>query len=261
MDKSLYKGIWVFAEQRNGQLDESPLELLAKANELKEVNGDEITALLLGSDVAPLAEELIAYGADRVIVVDNENLKEYKTVPYAEAAVQAIEKYKPSIFLLGATVTGRDLGPRIMAKLGTGLTADCLDLSLDEDGTLIQTKPSYGGNIMCTILIPEHRPQMATVRPKVFTKLERDDARQGEIIAEHFDVADDTSYEIVKSAPKEKSGASIDKADIIVAGGRGLKQKEDLNMLQELADLIGGQVGCSRPLVDDGWMTHDDQIG
>lgn len=261
MDKSLYKGIWVYAEQKNGVLSETPLELLAKASELKKVSGEEITALLLGSDVKVLAGELIAYGADQVVIADHPALKEYHTISYAEAAKQIIEKYKPSIVLLGATTTGRDLAPRIMAKLGTGLTADCLDLSLDENGILVQTKPSYGGNIMCMIVIPEHRPQMATVRPKVFSVLEKDEKRTGKVICEDIDITADKDVEILKTTMKTAAKDPIDKADIIVAGGRGIKDKEELSMLEELSELIGARVGCSRPLVDEGWMTHEDQIG
>ncbi|WP_333792072.1 electron transfer flavoprotein subunit alpha/FixB family protein [Muricomes intestini] len=261
MDKSLYKGIWIFAEQKEGILNGTPLELLAKAIELKKINGDEITALLLGNHVEPLADTLISYGADQVIVIDHPVLKEYKTIPYTEATVKMIKKYKPSIFLFGATTIGRDLAPRIMARLGTGLTADCLDLKLEKDGTLVQTKPSYGGNIMCTITIPDHRPQMSTVRPKVFTAIHAEPGRTGKIVLENIDVTEDESTQVLSVSPKETNGEPIDKAEIIVAGGRGIKAKEELALLEELAKLIGGRVAVSRPLVDEKWMTHEDQIG
>lgn len=261
MDKSLYKGIWVYAEQKDGVLSDTPLELLSKAVELKKVSGEEVTALLLGSGVRETAKELIAYGADRVIMADHPALRKYHTVPYAEAAKQIIEKHKPSIVLLGATAVGRDLAPRIMAKLGTGLTADCLDLDVDEDGILVQTKPSYGGNIMCTIVIPEHRPQMATVRPRVFSALEKNTQRTGDIICENIEICEDERVEILEITMKASSKDPIEKAEVIVAGGRGIKKKEELSMLAELAELIGARVGCSRPLVDEGWMTHEDQIG
>jgi electron transfer flavoprotein alpha subunit len=261
MDKALYKGIWIYAEQKEGGLMETPLELLAKAVELKKISGEEVTALLLGDKVKSLEDILISYGADRVITVEHPVLKTYKTIPYTDAAVKVIEKYKPSVFLLGATAIGRDLAPRIMARLGTGLTADCLDLNMEEDGTLIQTKPSYGGNIMCTITIPMHRPQMSTIRPGVFIPRIKDPKRNGHIIHEMIEVEDDNRTEVISIIPKGLSGKSIHKAEVIVAGGRGIKGREELELLKELADLIGGKVGVSRPLVDEGWMTHEEQIG
>ncbi len=261
MDISLYKGIWIFAEQKEGVLIETSLELLAKAVELKRIGGEEITALLLGEAVAGLEDVLISYGADQVIIVEHPVLKTYKTIPYADAAVKVINKYKPSVFLLGATAIGRDLAPRIMARLGTGLTADCLDLSMEKEGTLIQTKPSYGGNIMCSITIPMHRPQMSTVRPKVFSPMIEETHRKGNIIHESIDLAEDNRTQVMSVIPKASSGQSIDKAEVIVAGGRGIKDKTEMALLEELAELIGGRVGVSRPLVDEGWMNHEEQIG
>lgn len=261
MNKDLHKGIWVYAEHKGAVLSEATLELLTKALELKEACGEEITALLLGNHVKAMADTLIAYGADRVIVVDNPDLEEYMTRPYAEVVASVVEKYKPNIFLLSATTTGRDLAPRVMAKLGTGLTADCLDLSTDKTGVLVQTKPSYGGNIMCTITIPEHRPQMATVRPKVFEIAPPCTERTGICLEENVHIRREEDVEILGITTREKSGKSIEEAEIIVAGGRGLKDKKDLEVLEELATLVKGQVGCTRPLVDEGWMSHEGQIG
>lgn len=261
MNKNLYKGIWVYAEQKGAVLSEATLELLTKAMELKEACGEEITALLLGKNVKTMADILIAHGADRVLIVENPALEEYMTRPYAEAVAGVVDKYKPNIFLLSATTTGRDLAPRVMAKLGTGLTADCLDLSTNDKGVLVQTKPSYGGNIMCTITIPEHRPQMATVRPKVFEIAPPCEKRTGTILEEEVHIRKEEDIEIIGMTAKEKSDKSIENEKIIVAGGRGLKDKKDLQILEELATLIDGRVGCTRPLVDVGWMFHEDQIG
>jgi electron transfer flavoprotein alpha subunit len=188
MDIKDYSGIWVFAEQSEGVLSSVPLELLGKAVELKKETNEEITSVLLGSNISSLAQKLINFGSDRVIIVDSENLKDYTTISYAEVIHSLAQKYKPSIFLIGATSIGKDLAPRVMAKLQTGLTADCLDLSIDQDGNLVQTKPSYGGNIMCKIVIPNHRPQMTTLRPKVFTPIQERKNAEGIIIKEDISV-------------------------------------------------------------------------
>jgi electron transfer flavoprotein alpha subunit len=251
----------VFAEQYGGDLSETPLELLGKAAELRARSGEEVTAVLLGDGVAALADKLLRYGADRVLLAEHRTLAEYKTRPYTAALSTLVEKHKPSVFLFGATSLGRDLAPRVMARLGTGLTADCLDLDIGTDGVLIQTKPSYGGNILCTITVPERRPQMATVRPHVFPTPVPAERAQGEIVCETLDVPADNDYETLERRPRVCAGIPLDKANVIVAGGRGVKTKEDLDMLAELARLLGGRVACSRPLVDCGWMTHDDQVG
>jgi electron transfer flavoprotein alpha subunit len=215
----------------------------------------------MGNDVDALAPELIARGANKVIVVNDPALAEYSARPYQAALTQLVEKYKPSILLYGATPLGRDLAPRLMITLDTGLTADAIDLGYDEDDVFYQTTPAYGGKILAHIVILEKRPQMATVHCKMFAPLEADPARTGEIVKETVQVEADPDYQVVEFVPDENVEVNIAASDVIVAGGRGIKSEDDLKKLQELADLFGGQVGVSRPLVDNGWMPHSRQIG
>ena len=261
MTKNEANGIWVFAEQKNGVLDKTPLELISKALELKQTTGEEVTALLVGSDVAELADTLIAYGADKVIVAENENLKSYSGRPYQKVVADITAKYKPSIFIFPATAQGRDLAPRVMCTLGTGLTADAVDLGFDDEGAFVQTTPAFGGSLLAHIAIPELRPQMVTVRAHVFDALEPDFSRKGEVIVETVEVEADSNYEVLSVQEKVKNGVAIHEAEVLVAGGRGIKKEEDLDELRELANLIGGEIACSRPLVDDGWLDHSLQIG
>ena len=261
MAKEDYKGIWIFAEQQNGVLNPVTLELLAKAQELKAHNGEDIYAILLGSDVKALAPTLIVHGADKVIVAEDAALASYSARPYQQAMTQLAEKYKPSIILYGATSLGRDFAPRVMVSLKTGLTADAIDLGYDEDDVFYQTTPAYGGSILAHIVILECRPQMATVRPKMFVPLEADESRKGEIITETVSVDAEDSYEVLDVTQKISDHEPIDKASLLVCGGRGIKSEEDLKMLGELAELLGGQVAASRPIVDNGWLPHEEQIG
>lgn len=256
-----YSGIWVFSEQIDGQLSKVSFELLGKAVELKKETNEEITSVLLGSNVSSLAQILINFGSDKVIIVDSPNLKEYKTISYSKVLYELAVKYKPSIFLIGATSIGKDLAPRVMAKLQTGLTADCLDLSIDQDGNLVQTKPSYGGNIMCKIIMPNHRPQMTTLRPKVFNPIEERKKAEGIIIKEDILVEEEKDYVILETIQQQTGGLTIEEAEIIVAAGRGIGEKDNINLIQELADAMGGKLGASRPLVDNGWIEPYDQIG
>lgn len=227
----------------------------------KQTTGEEVTALLIGSDVAELTDTLIAYGADKVIVAENENLKSYSGRPYQKVVADITAKYKPSIFIFPATAQGRDLAPRVMCTLGTGLTADAVDLGFDDEGAFVQTTPAFGGSLLAHIAIPELRPQMVTVRAHVFDALEPDHSRKGEIIVETVDVEADSDYEVLSVQEKVKNGVAIHEAEVLVAGGRGIKKEEDLDELRELANLIGGEIACSRPLVDDGWLDHSLQIG
>ena len=261
MAKEDYKGIWIFAEQQNGVLHPAVEELLAKAQELKAHNGETISAVLLGDGVKSLAADLIAQGADQVIVAENAALRDYSARPYQQALTQLAEKYKPSIILYGATSLGRDLAPRVMVSLRTGLTADAIDLGYDEDDVFYQTTPAYGGSILAHIVILECRPQMATVRPKIFAPLEPDFTRTGAVIAESVEVVCEDAYEVLSVEPKAVNGTPIDKANVLVCGGRGIKSEDDLASLRELAGLLGGQIAASRPLVDNGWLSHDEQIG
>lgn len=261
MAKEDYKGIWVFAEQRGGVLNPVTLELLAKAQELKEHDGESVSAILFGQNVSGMAQELIAHGADRVIVAEHEALASYSARPYQQAMAQLAEKYKPSIILYGATSLGRDFAPRVMVSLKTGLTADAIDLGYDEDGVFYQTTPAYGGSILAHIVILECRPQMATVRPKIFVPLEADTTRKGDIISESVSLEVEDGYEVISTEERKTEGTPIDKAQLLVCGGRGIKNEADLQMLRELAELLGGQLAASRPLVDNGWLSHDEQIG
>ena len=263
MGKEAYKDIWVFAEQEDGVLSGTTFELLAKAHDLKAKLGgtDAVVAVLLGSGVAGLARTLFAYGAEKVIVAENDALAQYSARPYEKALVQLCEKRKPSIFLFAASVQGRDVAPRVMCSLRTGLTADAIDLDVDEEGTFVQTTPNFGGNILSHIAIPEKRPQMVTVHPRVFEPFEPKEGATGELITETVDVEPDSDYVVVESTKKVYDGKPIDECDVLVAGGRGIKSEEDLEQLRKLAGLIGGELACSRPLCDCGWMPHEEQIG
>ncbi len=263
MGKEAYKDIWVFAEQEDGVLSGTTFELLAKAHDLEAKLGgtDAVVAVLLGSGVAGLAPTLFAYGAEKVIVAENDALAQYSARPYEKALVQLCEKRKPFIFLFAASVQGRDVAPRVMCSLRTGLTADAIDLDVDEEGTFVQTTPNFGGNILSHIAIPEKRPQMVTVHPRVFEPFEPKEGATGELITETVDVEPDSDYVVVESTKKVYDGKPIDECDVLVAGGRGIKSEEDLEQLRKLAGLIGGELACSRPLCDCGWMPHEEQIG
>ena len=256
-------GIWVFAEQEKGTLSPTTFELLAKSADLKAKLGgtDTITAVLLGNNVAGLADTLFAYGAEQVLLAEHENLAEYSARPYEKVLVDLCEKHHPSIFLFAASAQGRDVAPRVMCDLRTGLTADAIDLDVDEDGTFVQTTPNFGGNILSHIAIPVKRPQMVTVHPKVFQPNETKTGAAGPVIVETVDVAADEDYMVLESQPKQLDGKPIDSCEVLVAGGRGIKSPEDVAQLKELAELLGGELACARPLVDNGWLPHEKQIG
>jgi electron transfer flavoprotein alpha subunit len=259
--KAECNGIWVFAEQKAGILDTTPLELLAKAVELKSILGEPVTAVVAGDRVAHLAETLIAHGADTVIAAENENLSSYSARPYEKVLSELCRKYKPSIFIFAATAQGRDLAPRVMCSLGTGLTADAVELGVDDEGTFVQTTPAFGGSLLAHISIPELRPQMVTVRAHVFDPLPADSARKGQVIVEVVAAERDSCYEVLEEVPKTSSGVAINDAEVLVSGGRGIKSQADLEALRTLASLMGGELACSRPLVDVGWLDHELQIG
>ena len=265
MNLSDYKGIAVFAEQRDGQLQNVGLELLGKARELAEnLDTKEVTAILIGSEIEGLAKELIAFGADRVLVVDKPELKYYDTEAYAQAFKAVIEAKKPEIVLFGATTLGRDLAPRVSSRMTTGLTADCtkLEISADENKRLEMTRPAFGGNLMATIICPNHRPQMSTVRPGVMQKIAKDEAREG--VVEKFDFALDQSklkVKVLEVVKEEKNKIDITEAKILVSGGRGIGSAENFKNLQAVAEQIGAEVSASRAAVDAGYMDHDRQVG
>ena len=262
MDKSLYKDVYVFVEQREGKIQNVALELLSKARELADKLHENVNAVLLGYNIADRANDLFAYGADKVIYVEDRELEEYITEPYAQAITRVIETKKPSIFLIGATPIGRDLGPRLSARITTGLTADCTGLDISDEGDLMMTRPAFGGNLMATILCKEHRPQMSTVRPGVMRMQPKDESRKGEI--ERMTVAFDKSkfkVRVLENVKKEKELVDITEARILVSGGRGVGCKEGFESLQKLADTLNAEVSSSRAMVDAGVMPHDRQVG
>ena len=253
------KNIWVFCEQRDSELQSVALELLGVARELAAVTGEKVGALLLGHHVAERAGELIAHGADEVYVADDANLEFYTTEAYAQAVYQIVKTYEPNVLMFGATSIGRDLAPRLSARLHTGLTADCTKLEMDEEGNLFMTRPAFGGNLMATIICPDSRPQMSTVRPGVMQKLEADHNRKGEIIP--IAVAWDASKFAVKVMEEVKETQSVDKiedAKLLVSCGRGVKNVEPAF---QLAENLGGTVSSSRALVDAGVLEQPRQVG
>ena len=253
------KNIWVFCEQRDGELQNVALELIGVARELAEKTGEKVAALLLGHNVKSKAQELIAYGADQVYVVDDEKLATFVTEPYAQAVTQIAKAYEPSVILFGATSIGRDLAPRLSARLKTGLTADCTKLEMDEEGNLFMTRPAFGGNLFATIICPDNRPQMSTVRPGVMKKLDKDETRVGEVIEETIAWNESKFVVTVLEEVKEVSGVDkIEDAKILVSCGRGVK---DVCPARELASKVGGSLASSRALVDIGVLEHNRQVG
>lgn len=263
VDISEYQGVWVFAEQREGKIMPVVLELLGEGKKLAAEVGTELCAVLCGDGIEGLAEELFAYGADKVYVADDKELASYRTDAYTKVIYEAIEQYKPEIVLLGATHIGRDLGPCLAVNCGTGLTADCTKLEIDpEDKKIKQTRPAFGGNLMATIVCPNHRPQMSTVRPGVMQKAEKDESRKGEVVKldVHFKEGDIRTkvIEVVKTAGEM---VSLTDAEVIVAGGMGLGTAEGFELLKKLADKLGGTIASSRAAVDAGWIDHSYQVG
>ncbi len=264
MDISGYRGVMVFAERRNGAVQKIAYELLGAGRAIADSLDEPLVALLAGAQLREEeAVELIAQGADEVLLIEHEALGVYMTEPFTKALVAAIEARKPGVVLVGATTIGRDLAPRVSARVKTGLTADCTGLAV-EDATrnLLMTRPAFGGNIMATIVCPEHRPQMATVRPGVMRKLERDPARRGEVtrlaLAIEPDVRD---VEILETVVEKTAKKNIEEATVLVSGGRGLGSPENFRRLEGLAEELGGLVSASRAVVDAGWVGPERQVG
>ncbi len=274
MNLEQYKGVFVFAQQVDNEVNSIAYELIGKGKDLAKDLGTEVTAVLVGSDVAALADDLAAYGADKVIVVDDVELKEYRTEPYTHALASVITEFKPEIFLVGATAIGRDLGPRVSARIHTGLTADCTQLEIgnfpinpipgreQKSNQLLMTRPAFGGNTIATIACPEFRPQMATVRPGVMQKIEKIADAKANVVEFNPGFTPDNKYveilEVVKSVAET---VDIMDANILVSGGRGVGSSENFKMLEELAAALGGEVSCSRAVVDAGWKVKDLQVG
>ena len=274
MNLAEYKGVYVFAQQVDNEVSGIALELIGKGKDLAKDLDTDVTAVLIGSDVKGLVDVLAEYGADKVIVVDDPELKEYRTEPYAHALASVINEFKPDIMLVGATAIGRDLGPRVSARVHTGLTADCTQLDIGDfpmvavpgkeqkHNQLLMTRPAFGGNTIATIACPDFRPQMATVRPGVMQKAERVAGAKAEVIEFNPGFTPDNKYvEILEVVKAVSDVADIMDAKILVSGGRGVGSPENFKMLEDLAEVLGGTVSCSRAVVDSGWKPRDLQVG
>lgn len=260
VDKSLWKGILVFCEHFHGEIHNVAFELLGKAKELAAVTGQRVMALMIGSEITDKAKELYCYGADDVYVYDNPGLRDFLIEPYTNVFESFIREIRPSSILVGATNVGRSLAPRVAARLRTGLTADCTSLEMTKDTDLVQIRPAFGGNIMARIMTPNHRPQFCTVRYKIFSKPEKTDCDRKPISMEVTDRMLTTNAQIVDIELKPED-VDISEAEVIVQCGRGIKSKSDLAMVQELADLLGARMACTRPLVENNWFDAKHQIG
>ncbi len=252
-------GVMVFAEQNDGHIHPVVYELLGKGREIAATLGVELSAVLIGSGVTATAQELIYAGADAVYVFDHSVLGSFDIMNYRRSMVDLAREVEPDVILLGATAIGRSLGPRLAAALGTGLTADCTALEVDEERRLVQIRPAFSGNILAHIKT-ETKPQMATVRYKIMQALPRDCSRTGRIISRPVMIEEPLAI-MARLAGNDTSGKSVADAEVVVCGGRGLKKAEDVRLLRELADVIGGVVACSKPLVDAGWMEKDHLVG
>ena len=264
MNISEYRGVMVFAEQRRGEIQKVAFELLGAGRGIADTLQEPLIAVLAGTHLTDSqAASLIAHGADRVILVDDPRLGVYMTEPFTKALTAVITAEKPGIVFFGATTIGRDLAPRVSARLKTGLTADCTALAIDDASrNLLMTRPAFGGNIMATIICPEHRPQMSTVRPGVMRRLEADMARTGETVRFACKIeAADVNVEIIEEVVQKEEKKNIEDASVLVAGGRGLGNPENFQSLQNLAEMLGGQVAASRAVVDAGWTSQDKQVG
>jgi electron transfer flavoprotein alpha subunit len=256
-----YRGVWIFAEQRGGRVADVGIELLNAGRRLASSKNTEVTAILFGAGSSE-AEKLIFWGADRVFYSDDPIFEHFNDEPYVELLSRLITEHKPEIVLTGATPVGRSFFPRVATRIRTGLTADCTALDIDsETGNLLQIRPAFGGNIMATIVCPKHRPQMATVRPKVMKKGEYDENRKGEIIRISTDGISSKTKVIETVKEVSETTVNLQEADIIVTGGRGLGNPEGFKLLEELAALLGGAVGASRAAVDEGWISYSHQVG
>lgn len=276
MNLEEYKGVFVYAQQVDNEISGIALELLGKANELAKDLNTDVTAVLVGSGVSGLVDTLAEYGADKVIVVDDPELKDYRTEPYTHALASVINEYKPDIMLVGATAIGRDLGPRVSARVATGLTADCTVLEIGDfpinavpgkeneqkHNQLLMTRPAFGGNTIATIACPDNRPQMATVRPGVMQKIDPIKGAKANVIEYNPGFTPNDKYvEILNVVKAVKETEDIMEAKILVSGGRGVGSAENFQMLKDLAAVLGGTVSCSRAVVENGWLPVDLQVG
>jgi electron transfer flavoprotein alpha subunit len=262
MDKKDYRGVFVFVEQRNKEIQNVSLELIGIGKELAENLNQKVTAVLLGNEVKEI-EKLGYYGADNIIYAEDEELDIYMTEPYTKVLKEVIEDKKPEIVLFGATAIGRDVAPRLAGRIHTGLTADCTKLEINEDNNdLMMTRPAFGGNIMATIECPDHRPQMATVRPGVMKKADKDTTKRVEIEKFSVKIEDkDKTYEILEVVEEKTNKIDIQEANILVSGGRGVGNPDNFKLLEDTAQILGGVVSSSRAAVDSDWMPKEVQVG
>lgn len=258
-----YRGCWVFVEQRRGKPARVSIELLGKGKELAEKLGTHLTAIVLGDSLDSLPQELISYGADRVLTADHPLLKEYRTETYAGVIAGQVQESKPEVLLVGATPIGRDLAPRLAFRLNTGCTADCTALDIDPENRLfVSTRPAFGGNVLATILCPDHRPQMSTVRPGVMPLPQRDPARKGEIVPLKINLREeDIRVSILETVEATSPGIPIEEAERVVSIGMGGADTETFAGITELAGLLDARVAATRMAVEAGWLTHDSQVG
>jgi electron transfer flavoprotein alpha subunit len=257
-----FRGIWVFAEQKNRLPTNVSYELLGEGKKLAEQLNTDLSAVLLGNNLEESADLLIKHGADNVYMVDHPSLENFNDESYTDIFIQLISEYKPEIVLMGATTYGRSLAPRISSRLETGLTADCTSLEIDtKKRLLLQTRPAFGGNLMATIVCPSHRPQMATVRPKVMKALPLDPSRKGQIIKPEVKIPEELKTKVFEKVATIGESVSLEDADIIVAGGRGLGDAKHLHLIEELAEALGAAVAASRAVVDAGWIDYSRQVG
>lgn len=263
IDKAAYKDVWVYIEHADGQARNVGFELLGEGRKLADSMGQKLAGVIVGDKVEQLVKAVFANGADKVYLVEGKEFAKYTTDAYTAVFTDLITDYKPSVILMGATINGRDLGPRVACRVGTGLTADCTDLGIDEQtGLVAWTRPAFGGNIMATILCPEHRPQMGTVRPNVFKRPQPDFGRTGEVIRISSTVKPEAIRTKVIEAVQVCTGScNLEESEIIVSGGRGMGKPENFVLIEELAAVLGGAVGASRAVIDAGWKPHPHQVG
>jgi electron transfer flavoprotein alpha subunit len=261
-DFSDWKGVWVFAEQRDGILSRVSLELLGKAQSLAADLGQDVSAVLLGNRVSELTKALFEYGANHVYLVDHTGLKDYRTIAYAKVLAGLVKQFRPGILLMGATHIGRDLGPRLSRRIGVGLTADCTELTIDpEEKILLQTRPAFGGNVMATIANRYSRPQMATVRPGVMEAVKKGRTK-GDVIQYKVTLTEkEIGTKVLEQFKEKKKGVSLADARVIVAGGRGVGSDAGMKSLFSLAEALGGEVAGTRIVVEEGWLPVERQVG
>ncbi len=261
-DFNEYNGVWVFVQTDENRIHHVALELIGEGRKLANELETELCCMVLGNEIDQINDELSCYDIDRIYTIENHILERYRTLPFVKSASQLIKKFKPEIVLIGATSTGRDFAGSLATELRTGLTADCTDLGIEiSSRSLLQTRPAFGGNIMATIKSSRHRPQMASVRPRVFAIPQMGEKRQIDVIMSEIDISEDGQKTRILEWIPSKESVNLADANVIVSGGRGIGKPENFALLQELADLLGGTVGASRAAVDAGWIDYSHQVG